>query len=120
MIDLGTEKNLRKKFGELITDVESLLEQSPIHKNNSDYKTKLSNLIGAAKSSSCLKQIELFVQYQAARERDFREDHFAENLLTRLAPGGKIAKVVESVSGGGGNDEQANFEVIRFHRTSSN
>ncbi len=104
MIDARTEKQARKQFGRLIQDAEKLLEASPIHEGGTDFKTKLSNLINAAKSSSCLKQIELFVEYQAARDNDpkrgFREKGFAVNLLERLNPTkGIIADTGQHIAG---------------------
>ena len=114
MIDIKAEKKVRKEFGKLIEDVEALLKDSPIHKSRGEYKTKLSNLINAAKTSSCLKQIELFVQYQAAREKDFREVNFATNLLKRLDPTkGIIATTIREITEGD-QDELQIWTTVQY------
>ncbi len=87
------EKQLRQGFDELIRDVEGLFKEAPIQKERQKPETTaLGNLTAVAQTASCLKEIELFLQYQAARDfKKWEGDHrFASNLVKRLVPGGIV------------------------------
>lgn len=88
------EQALRRWFKPLIEDVEKLLGESPIYGGPGLDTTALSGLGAVAQTASCLKEVALFVQYQASRDRRWTEAAFAMNLGKRLAEGGLIEQAV--------------------------
>ena len=109
------EKQLKLSFHDLISDVEKLFEESAIHKGGGPETTALANLVAVAQTVSCLKQLELHIQYQAAREpKKWQEGHrFAANLLKRIGESGIVAQKADQARKQLGSDDASSPEALR-------
>jgi hypothetical protein len=93
-ISASEEKELRRTFSALIADVERLFDESRIHLGGGPETTALGNLVGVAQTASCLKEVELFIQYQTARDTKKWEEghHFGTTLVKRFSDSGVVAQ----------------------------
>jgi undecaprenyl pyrophosphate synthase len=118
MIEPRVEHELRRCFDALIRDVEQLFAESKIHQARSKPETTtLSNLVAVAQTATCLKELELFIQYQAARDvKKWDSDHrFATNLLKRFGEQSLIRQQVKQAVKTLKDKKEGNKEIEEEH-----